>query len=145
MLSRFTTNNEQQCIQTSKANNSTSSGEPSRETRSARSCRNRVHNTSLNHSLRSGADTTAESDTSNTIVMRELLHFQACRRHSSHQRLTQHTTTMLDDLTTATTDHDHNCTPRKQKASPTRRQTPRRATAEQGMNTEILPPQGKIK
>ena len=99
-----TTNNEQPYTPTSKANTSTSSGEPSKKTHSPRNCSTHSYNTSWN-------PLTEKWNRGNPGV--KLV------KHNPDTNLNlrfeddillisgslEHTTTMLDDLTTATTAH----------------------------------------
>ena len=113
----------------SKANYSTSGGdtsggEPSGETRSARSCSTHTFSTSRSHFLKSGTETTSESDLCRARPRREPLEPQVRRRHPSHQRLTQSHDHRARRRRTSTTAHGVQLHPTKQKSSPTRHQKP---------------------
>ena len=124
-----TTNSEQQHTQTSTANTSTSSGEPNRETHSARSC---LPHPSLLHNIKEPLSKKVEhtdrpthhlqrrspSRTRPQLQMRN--HGVRFVEHDPSSNLSnlrfagdmllisgspKHTTTKLDDLTTATTAH----------------------------------------
>ena len=107
--------------------NSTSSGKPSKETRSARSC--------STHSYKS------EKWNGDNRGVRLVEH----DRDTNLSNL-KFADDILDDLNTATTAHGLQPHPAKPKPSPTRHpKTDKNTVALQGMNIEILPPGGKIK
>ena len=96
---------EHTCTRTSKANNSSSCGEPSRMTHSARFCSTHFCNR-RSQVQRRGTEKTAESDLWNMTVTRTSP--TGCRRHHSNTRPPQQRLA-------------YNCTLRKQKSSPTQR------------------------
>ena len=85
------------------------------------------------------------SDTCRPRPRRESLQSQVCRRHPSHQRLTQHTRPPCKTTSPQPQRHTaFNCAPRQQKSSPTRDQKIKKKTTQtaafQGMDIEIPPP-----